>query len=777
MEQRPNQNPLAKVFDLKSRSLSKELTISLILLIILFEGVLLGYIYNRQSRFLFQELNEIADDYAHNFGEILMVPIWDYDDEQISKIGTGYAENDIIDEIRIMDQYGRTLFNSSKKNGSNNRIGRSTDIVYKDQIVGRAELFFSLDAYKLDLVWLRNAILLILAGSLIVIFITTGILLRVLMRKPLGILQKGIDRVARGDYSYKFEEIRHRELFGIANRFSEMASEIQIRENSLQEINTNLLQEIAERKRAEEKSMKAMAYLESSLESTPDGVFMLDDQSRFTFVNNAFLNWFGCEETDFIGKTVKEVTPLFMNDETEKSFTEQVKKRLKTGKPIVGEEIKVIDKNGNTMPVSYSAAGIKGKAGNVLGNVVFLKDITKHKQAEMALRESEDKLARLKRMESLGLMAGGIAHDLNNILSGIVSYPDILLMDLPEDSPLRKPVYTIKESGQRAADVVSDLLTIARGVAMGKSVSSLNSIVKSYLTSAEFQSLKQTYPFVRFKTELEADLLNINCSLTHLKKTLMNLVSNAAEAINEKGTVTISTQNRYVDEPLKGYEDVRQGEYTILSVADDGSGISPEDLERIFEPFYTKKVMGRSGTGLGLAVVWNTVQDHEGYINVTSSKKGTTFDVYFPITRGEMPAKEEHLPLDTYIGNGETILVVDDEADQRDIACRLLTRLGYSAEAAASGEDAVEYLKRHPVDLIVLDMIMFPGINGYETYRKALKINPNQKALIASGFAETEDVKAAQSLGAGIFIKKPYTLEKIGVAVRDELKRKTILSI
>ncbi len=775
MEKKRNENPLSKVFDLKSRSLSKELTIGLILLIILFEGVLMGYIYNRQSRFLFQELNKKADDYAVNLGEVLIVPIWDYDEEQISKIGVAYIQIDVIDEIHIMDQYGKTLFKSPEKKGSEQRIRRSIDVVFKDQTIGRAELFLSLDAYEMDLVWLRNSILLILAGSLIVIFITTGILLRVLMRKPLGILQKGIDRVAKGDYSYKFEEIHHRELFGIADRFSEMASEIQIRENSLQEVNKELLQEISERKQAEEKSMKAMAYLESSLESTPDGVFMLDDQSRFSFVNNAFLNWFGFEEKDFIGKTVQEASPLFMNHETEKIFTDSLKRRLKAGEPIIGAEIEVIDKNGNPMPVSYSAAGIKGKEGNVLGKVVFLKDITRHKQAEMALRKSEDKLARLKRMESLGLMAGGIAHDLNNILSGIVSYPDIILMDLPEDSPLRKPVYTIKESGQRAADVVSDLLTIARGVAMGKNVFNLNIIVKDYLKSAEFQKLKQTYPFVSFKTDLETDLLNINCSLTHLKKTLMNLVGNAAEAINERGTVTISTMNRYLDEPLKGYEDVRQGEYTILSVSDDGSGISPEDLERIFEPFYTKKVMGKSGTGLGLAVVWNTVQDHEGYINVESGEKGTTFDLYFPITRGEMPAEEEHLPLDDYIGNGEKILVVDDEEDQRDIACRLLARLGYSAEAVSSGEEAVEYLKRHSVDLVVLDMIMFPGMNGYETYSKAVQINPNQKAIIASGFAETEDVKAAQNLGAGQYIKKPYTLENIGIAIRDELERKTNL--
>ncbi|KKL61710.1 hypothetical protein LCGC14_2192570, partial [marine sediment metagenome] len=208
-------------------------------------------------------------------------------------------------------------------------------------------------------------------------------------------------------------------------------------------------------------------------------------------------------------------------------------------------------------------------------------------------------------------MAGGIAHDLNNILSGIVSYPELILMDLPEDSPLREPIETIKESGMRAADVVSDLLTIARGVATGKEILNLNTIVTEYLGSAEHQKLEKTHSFIDFKFELDSDLLNLSGSSIHINKTLMNLVANAGEAIEEGGIVTISTANQYLDKALKGYENVRLGEYAVLRISDDGSGISPQDLERIFEPFYTKKVLGRSGTGLGLAVVWNTLQDHE----------------------------------------------------------------------------------------------------------------------------------------------------------------------
>jgi len=374
-------------------------------------------------------------------------------------------------------------------------------------------------------------------------------------------------------------------------------------------------------------------------------------------------------------------------------------------------------------------------------------------------------------MESLGLMAGGIAHDLNNILSGIVSYPELLLMDLPENSPLRKPVETIKESGLRAADVVSDLLTVARGVATGKEVRNLNVIVEEYLGSVEHTQLTTIRPSVIFKTELDFDLLNVRCSIHHIKKSLMNLVTNASDAIEGGGTVTISTRNIYLDEPLQGYENVNIGEYAVLSVSDDGLGISCEDLMRIFEPFYTKKVLGRSGTGLGLSVVWNTVQDHDGYINVKSSEKGTVFELYFPVTREEVTAEKDQVSFKEYLGHGEKILVVDDEERQREIGCRLLNKLGYTAEAVSSGEEAIEYVKEGSVDLIVLDMIMPKGMNGRETYEEIIKIHPNQKAIIASGFSETENVKATQKLGAGKYIKKPYTLEKIGLTVKEELEK------
>ena len=240
----------------------------------------------------------------------------------------------------------------------------------------------------------------------------------------------------------------------------------------------------------------------------------------------------------------------------------------------------------------------------------------------------------------------------------------------------------------------------------------------------------------------------------------------------EGGTIRISTENIYLDRPFKGYDHVKSGEYVKVTVSDTGTGISEEDLQRIFEPFYTRKVMGRSGTGLGMAVVWGTVKDHNGYIDIQSTVgKGTTSALYFPVTRDLLGSDESGSAIEDYMGKGESILVVDDVEDQRKIAAGILNRLGYSVDSVSSGEEAVEYLKENAADLIVLDMIMEPGINGLETYERIIKICPNQKAIIASGFSESDEVKSAQKLGAGEYIKKPYSLKRIGVAVRKELMK------
>jgi len=345
------------------------------------------------------------------------------------------------------------------------------------------------------------------------------------------------------------------------------------------------------------------------------------------------------------------------------------------------------------------------------------------------------------------------------------------LLQLPEESPLRKPILTIQKSGEKAAAVVQDLLTLARRGVVVTEVVNLNDVIAEYLKSPEHENLQSYHPGVHLETHLAADTLNIMGSSTHLSKTVMNLISNAAEAIPEEGKLTVSTENLYIDRPIRGYDYVKEGDYVVLTISDTGTGISPDDMEKIFEPFYTKKKMGRSGTGLGMAVVWGTVKDHNGYIHIQSTEgKGTTFTLYFPVTRKSFEERSE-ISLKDFMGKGEAILVVDDVEEQRKIASGMLKELGYSVVSVPSGEEAIEYLKSHKADLLVLDMIMDPGLDGLETYKKIIQIHPGQKAIIASGFSETDRVKELQCLGAGAYIRKPFLLGKLGLAAKKELER------
>lgn len=208
----------------------------------------------------------------------------------------------------------------------------------------------------------------------------------------------------------------------------------------------------------------------------------------------------------------------------------------------------------------------------------------------------------------------------------------------------------------------------------------------------------------------------------------------------------------------------------ILSMADTGPGISPGDIDHIFDPFYSKKIMGRSGTGLGLAVVWSAVQDHNGYIDITTDDQGTCFDLYFPASHEPADYGKEQITLQALQGKGQTVLVIDDEATQRNIATIMLSRLGYHPSSVTSGEEAVDFLKAHKIDLLLLDMIMDPGMNGRQTYEQIISLHPGQKAIVASEFSETAEVKKAQDLGAGIFIKKPYSINQLGYAIKQELE-------
>jgi PAS domain S-box-containing protein len=506
------------------------------------------------------------------------------------------------------------------------------------------------------------------------------------------------------------------------------------------------------------------------VESANSIILRFDTSGNITFANTFAQDFYRYRETELIGRNALGLI-IPEKDTKERDTSFEFSKFLNNPDDHKNLENENIRRNGEKVWISWSKKAIYDKDGNLSEILCVGNDITDRKIAETDKKRLEIQLQRSQKMEAIGTLAGGVAHDLNNILSGIVSYPEILLMEVPDGSPMKKSLEVIKRSGEKAAAIVQDLLTLARRGVNVSNVLNLNSIVEEYFKSPEYSKLVQYHQEVQLNFKLDNDLLNILGSNIHLSKTLMNLVSNAAEAMPNGGTITVFTKNKYVDNPIQGFDIIEEGEYVVLSVQDSGIGISPEDVKRIFEPFYSKKVMGRSGTGLGMAVIWSTVKDHRGYIDVqTKLGEGTRFDLYFPITRMEIKAQDAQQSMHSYKGT-EKILVVDDVPDQREIARQFLQKLGYHVDVVSSGEEAVEYMKKQKADLLLLDMIMDPGMDGCETYEKILDVHKSQKAIIVSGYSESDRVKGALGLGAGAYIKKPYLLNDIARAVRAELDR------
>ena len=429
----------------------------------------------------------------------------------------------------------------------------------------------------------------------------------------------------------------------------------------------------------------------------------------------------------------------------------------------------LIRNDGTTFPCHLKIRPIT-PGDKAAGSIVVVMDTTAQKAAEREKAALLKKFQRAEKLEAVGTMAGGVAHDLNNILSGILSYPDVLLMKIAPSDPMRKPLELIRQCGEKAAAIVQNLLTLTRrGVSVQQPID-LNAAVTDYLKSPEHENLMVNHPRVVLETALCTDSPFLAGSPVHLSKTLMNLIANACEAMAGGGTLRLETATCCLDDTFTGYEIIDPGRYAVLSVADSGHGIAKENLERIFEPFFTKKVMGRSGTGLGLAVVWGTVKDCGGFVDVTSGAGGgTRFDLYFPAvpTPGRAAAQPESH--EDYKGAGEHVLVVDDLPEQRAVATAMLQALGYKADTVPSGESAVAWVREKRTDLLLLDMMMDPGIDGLETYRQVLALRPRQKAVIVSGFSETDRVASALTLGAARYLKKPYTLTALGQTVRQAL--------
>lgn len=508
-------------------------------------------------------------------------------------------------------------------------------------------------------------------------------------------------------------------------------------------------------------SHKGPKELRIYLNNHPEIVRRITDSVSIDTVNLSAKKLYGVSEHEPFYPTLE----YLVVEDSYPDFIDQILS-LYFGADYVEQEMQNYNEKGNIVHLILTMAVIDRERYGLSRVLVTVTDISPLKQTQQQKEQLERRLTQAKKMEALGLLAGGVAHDLNNVLVGVVSYPDMLLLDMKEDDPLREPMELIKQSGLEASFIVQDLLSLSRRGAKAEESIDLRSLLEDLENSPEFMTIASRYPQIRFSRELDDDLFRFRGSGSQVRKMLLNLFLNAFEAQPYGGLIKVRASNEHLgpdSTPLSG-------DVVTITVSDHGVGLDSADIERIYEPFYTKKVMGRSGTGLGMTVVWGTVQDLGGHIAVTSKRgEGTEFRIQIPAADEKETIGEAETTGSPPTGVQQRILIVDDMETQRNVAVNILNRLGYQAVGAPSGPSAADLIREgYRPDLLVLDMLM-PELDGLETFKLLRTMIPEVPTIIVSGYAESERVDEAMELGVRRFIRKPYTIESLGNAVGDLL--------
>ena len=521
------------------------------------------------------------------------------------------------------------------------------------------------------------------------------------------------------------------------------------------------IRDVTERRQAEDGLKKGAALLRSVVSASPIGIAVNTGERVIVWVNEGMVSITGYTQEELQGRPARLLYP------TDEEFT-------RVGEVVYGEvgrgrigtiETMFMRKDGQVRDVQLSVAAIDPMDTSA-GLVFTITDITEGKRAREERTKLESQLRQSQKMEAIGTLAGGIAHDLNNILTVLVGCGSILQMELSEDNPLRTYVNQMLSSSERAADLTRSLLAFSRKQPIRLGFLQLNDHIKK--TGKLLKRL--VTEDIELKTRLTHDDTTIMADETQVDQILFNLATNARDAMPKGGTLSVETKVLNVDRAsLLMHGVIEEGTYVVLSVSDTGTGMDEKTKEKIFDPFFTTKEVGK-GTGLGLSTVYGIVGQHNGHINVWSELgRGTTFHIYFPLVR--VMAEEGKVAASLPKGGTETILVAEDNDDVRGFVREILKRFGYTVIEASDGDDAIAKFTQHAtVDLLLLDSVM-PKKNGREVYDEIRKINPRIKALFASGYARDVVLEKGIQEKEFDFIAKPVSPGDLLEKVREVLDK------
>lgn len=489
------------------------------------------------------------------------------------------------------------------------------------------------------------------------------------------------------------------------------------------------------------------------LDRVPDAILVRDLNHRILYWNQSAERLYGWKATEAVGALEND---LIGHDAElqEAAFDDLMENGEWAG------EVQQETRDGKLLKVESRLSLVRDDHGIPKSIIAINNDVTE-------VRRMEAQYLRAQRMESMGTLAGGIAHDLNNVLSPITMSVDLLKMRETNPESL-KVLSAIESSAKRGADIVRQVLTFARGVEGEMLPVAMDDLIAEVIKFAT-----ETFPKkITVRSDIASDLPTVRGDATRLHQVLLNLCVNARDALPSGGEISISACNMDIDDHDSGMAaEVAPGPYIKISVEDNGIGMSAEVTAKLFEPFFTTKKLG-AGTGLGLSTSLLIIKSHGGFVRVYSEEgKGTCFNIYFPTERGTAVKKTDSPLVDRPRGNGETILLIDDEASIREIIQNILTAFGYRVVTACDGAEAARiYLRlRDKIDLVITDLMM-PSMDGLSIIRVLLRMDPELRIIAASGLCAKNTVDDAVNAGAKQFICKPYTVGTLLVALREVLK-------
>jgi PAS domain S-box-containing protein len=524
-------------------------------------------------------------------------------------------------------------------------------------------------------------------------------------------------------------------------------------------------EEIRQRKIAEEKLAKAEEKYRSIFENAVEGIFQTTPEGGFLSVNRALARMLGYESTDGVIKSIHDIgKQLYVRVQDRHEFM----RRLEERGSVSGFECEFRRKGGSTVWASVTARLVRDDAGRTKYVEGTFQDITARKQAEAEREELEEQLRQSQKMEAIGRLAGGVAHDFNNLLTAMMGYANILAEELPPGSPEQEKVLQINRAAERAASLTQQLLAFGRKQVLNVRVMDVNELI----IDLESMLRRLIGEHIELKTVLDENVGRVKADAGQIEQIVMNLAVNARDAMPQGGNVVIRTDDTRLDERrARMLEDMDAGRYVLVTVSDNGVGMSPSTADRIFDPFFTTKEKDE-GTGLGLATVYGIVKQHHGHISVeTGPGRGTTFKVLLPCTDddAEDPSGLRETSAPGTVG-GETVLVVEDEEIVLDLASELLEALGYKTLKAADPETAQTVCAEYPgaIDVMLTDVVL-PRMDGRALFRKVSPGRPSMKVLYMSGYTDEAIVRHGVLDPDVRFLPKPFTLQTLAAKIRRVL--------